>query len=160
MWDPYICVAHPLANGRSRSWKVPSGHCGQRPSVAEDGVAAGKKAELPDQIEWSGTGLNCPPSAFQDGVGNQAQPSLRSSPVGQIGKRAIASVKKERIVSANLGHRGVGMVSGKETQDSEQDDSGQDSKGKKKILDILKGGFPIGDVIRRAPLKPKMRRAS
>jgi hypothetical protein len=42
-----------------------TGTCGQWPSTAQGDVAAGEMAKLPAQIEWSGAGSNCRPSAFQ-----------------------------------------------------------------------------------------------
>jgi hypothetical protein len=41
------------------------GTCGQWPSTAQGDVAAVEKAKLPAQIEWSGAGSNCRPSAFR-----------------------------------------------------------------------------------------------
>ena len=58
------CSPRAVVDRHSRTSEVLGGHLRQRASTAQDSVAAGETAELPDLIEWSGTGSNCRPSAF------------------------------------------------------------------------------------------------
>jgi len=65
--------------------------------VAEDGVSAGGKAELPGLIGWSGTGSNYRPSAFQE-VYHPESTYLEKPPTAQLTRIDAA----DRLFSVSL----------------------------------------------------------